>query len=82
MICVFDIGSANFQNNGDAILAPTKGSVKMVAAGQYNLTMEHPIDPEGKWKHLVPEALIRAPIPPELIENAYAGMDVDRKSVV
>lgn len=77
MICVYDIGSANFQNNGDAILDPTKGSVKMVAAGQYNLTMEHPIDPEGKWKHLVPEALIRAPIPPELIENAYAGMDVD-----
>ena len=52
MICVYDIGSANFQNNGDAILTPTKCTIKNVAAGQYDLTMEHPIDPDGKWVHL------------------------------
>lgn len=77
MICVYDIGSANYQNNGDAILIPTKCTIKNIAAGQYDLTMEHPIDPDGKWAHLQPEAIIRAPIPAELIENAYAGMDVD-----
>lgn len=77
MICAYDIGNTNFGNNGDAILTPTKCIVKNVAAGQYDLTMDHPIDPEGKWAHLQPEAIVKAPIPAELIENAFAGMDVD-----
>lgn len=77
MITVYDIGNVNFGTNGDAILSPTSCVIKNVAAGQYDLTMEHPIDPDNKWAHLQPEAIIRAPIPAELIENAYAGMDVD-----
>ena len=77
MICVYDIGSANYQNNGDAILIPTKCTIKNIAAGQYDLTMEHPIDPDGKWVHLQPEAIIKAPIPEEMIENAFAGMEAD-----
>ena len=77
MICVYDIGNSNYTNNGNAILIPTKCTIKNVAAGQYDLTMDHPIDPDGKWAHLQPEAIIKAPIPEELIENAYAGLDVD-----
>lgn len=77
MICAYDIGNSNFTNNGNAILTPTKCTIKNIAAGQYDLTMEHPIDPDGKWAHLQPEAIVKAPIPAELIENAYAGMDVD-----
>ena len=77
MICVYDIGTENFQNNGSAILIPTKCTIKNIAAGQYDLTMDHPIDPDGKWTHLQPEAVIKAPIPEELIENAFAGLDVD-----
>lgn len=77
MISVYDIGNSAFDKLGNVILAPTKCVIKNVAAGQYDLTMVHPIDPDKKWTHLVPEAIIRAPIPAELIENAYAGMDVD-----
>ena len=77
MICVYDIGNTAFDKNGDAVLTPTSGTVKNIAAGQYDLTLEHPIDPEGKWTHLVPEAVIRAPIPKELIENAFAGLEAD-----
>ena len=77
MISVYDIGNSAFDKLGDVVLAPTKCTIKNVAAGQYDLTMVHPIDPDGKWVHLQPEAIIRAPIPAELIENAYAGMDVD-----
>ena len=77
MICAYDIGNSNFTNNGNAILTPTKCTIKNIAAGQYDLTMEHPIDPDGKWAHLQPEAIVKAPIPAGLIENAYAGMDVD-----
>ena len=77
MISVYDIGNTAYDKNGDVVLMPTKGTVKNIAAGQYDLTLEHPIDPEEKWKHLVPEAVIRAPIPAELIENAFAGLEAD-----
>ena len=77
MTCVFDRTNTNFVGNGNVILIPTKCSHRQVAAGKYDLTMEHPIDPMGKWMHLVPEAIIRAPVPEETIENAYSGLDVD-----
>ena len=77
MICVYDSWNTAFDKNGDVVLTPTSGTVKNLAAGQYDLTLEHPIDPDGKWTHLVPEAVIRAPIPKELIENAFAGLEAD-----
>ena len=77
MISVYDFGNTNYSRIGNAVLTPTKCTIKNVAAGQYDLTMDHPIDPEGKWMHLVPEAIVKAPIPAELIENAFAGLDVD-----
>ena len=77
MICVYDIGNENYTANGDAILTPTECKVKMVAGGQYNLNMTHPIDPWGKWEHLVPEAILKVPIPEEVIESAISGLDVD-----
>ena len=77
MICVFDTDNTNYEGNGDAVLTPTKCSHIQAAAGKYDLTMEHPIDAEGKWAHLVPEAIIRAPVPIETIETAFSGMDVD-----
>ena len=77
MISVFDITNTNFSGNGNVILMPTKCSHRQVAAGKYDLTMEHPIDPTGKWMHIVPEAIIRAPVPEETIETAFSGLDVD-----
>ena len=77
MIHLYDPGHENFQNNGDVILTPISGSHKQIAGGSYDLTMVHPIDPEGKWAHLVPDAIIKAPVPEETIENAFSGMDVD-----
>lgn len=77
MICIYDIGNENFDRNGDAVLTPISGSHRQIAAGNYDLTMVHPIDPEGKWAHLVPDAIIKAPVPEETIENAYSGLAVD-----
>lgn len=77
MICVFDIGNSNYTGNGDAVLTPMECKLKNVAGGGYDLTMTHPIDPEGKWKHLVPGAVIKAPVPREEIENAFAGYAAD-----
>ena len=77
MICVFDIGNSNYTGNGDAVLVPVECKLHNVAGGNYDLTMSHPMDPGGKWKYLVPGAIIRCPVPEEKIENAYAGYDVD-----
>ncbi len=77
MICVFDVGNENFTGNGNAVLMPTSCRHHQVAAGKYDLTIEHPIDPTGKWAHIVPEAIIRAPVPEETIETAVSGLDVD-----
>lgn len=77
MICVYDIGNENFDNNGDAVLTPTSATVKQVAGGNYDLTMEHPIDAEGKWAHLVPGAIVKAPVQTEVIENSFSGVEAD-----
>lgn len=77
MICVYDPTNTAFSKNGDVILTPTSGKVKQIAGGNCELTLTHPIDLEGKWRHLVPDAVIRAPVPRETITNAKTGMEAD-----
>ena len=77
MISLYDIGNTAFDRNGDVILTPTEAKVKMVAGGNWDLTLTHPMDPEGKWAHLVPGAVIKTPVPKEEIANAYAGLEAD-----
>ena len=66
-----------FNNNGLAILEPTYGRFRTVAGGACEITMKHPIDSTGKWKYLIPEAIVRVPVPEETIENAFIGIEVD-----
>ena len=77
MICVYDIGNENFDRLGDAVLTPTSGSVKQAAGGSYEITLTHPIDPDGKWQHLIPGAIVKAPVPTETIDNAFVGYSAD-----
>ena len=77
MISVFDKGNTNYTGNGDAVLQPKECKLKNIAGGNYDLTMVHPIDQTGKWKHLQPGAIIRCPVPEEEIENAFAGYAAD-----
>ena len=77
MISLYSIGNTDFEKNGNAVLIPTEARVKMVAGGNYDLTMTHPMDPEGKWTYLQPGAVLKIPVPEEEIENAYAGMEAD-----
>ena len=64
MICVYDIGNTAYTGNGNAVLQPTECRLTNIAGGNYDLTMTHPIDPMGKWKHLQPGAVIRCSVPP------------------
>ena len=77
MICVYDIGNEDFEKNGDAVLTPLSGTSHNVAGGNYDMQMVHPIDPDGKWRHLVPGAIVKIPVPEEVIENSFSGYDAD-----
>ena len=77
MIYVYDKGNSAYDKNGNVIVFPKSGKVHMVAGGSYDLQMVVPMDPEGNWKHMIREAIVKAPVPEEVIENAYAGMEAD-----
>lgn len=77
MICVYDPTNTDFESNGNAVLMPTECRHTQAAAGKYDLTITHPMDPGGKWQHIVEEAIIRAPVQEETIETAVSGMEAD-----
>ena len=83
MVSVFDIGVSDFSGNGSAVLMPSEGRIRMVAGGACELTLTQPIADLSdvaigeRWRHLVPGAIIKAPVPRETIENAFIGVDVD-----
>lgn len=76
-ISVFAPNATQFNNNGLAVLFPTEGRLRTVAGGMCEITMKHPIDATGKWRFLVPGAIVRIPVPEETIGNAFVGLDVD-----
>ena len=79
MIQIYDIGNENYDRNGNAVLTPTAGRVTMQAGGACDISLTLPMDPEGKWRHVVPGAVVKAPVPREVIENAFAGTSADTR---
>lgn len=77
MISVYDIGNDRYTHNGDAVMEPLDGRVRQVAGGAYDLTLTAPLDARGKWQHLVPGAIVKAPVPVETIANSFSGEDAD-----
>lgn len=43
------------------VLAPTECTLHTVLNGEWNVTLQHPVDPEGRWKNIKEEAIISAP---------------------
>ena len=77
MIVVFDPLAQSYEGNGAAVLAPLDCRIRMAAGGEYSFSMDHPIDPWGKWKNLKREAIVRLPVPAERIENSFSGIEAD-----
>lgn len=50
---------------GQGLLTPTECTVTQEAGGEYSLTLRHPMTPDGRWRGLVPFAIVRAPVPAE-----------------
>ena len=81
MIHVYDKGNSAYDKNGNVILFPKSGTVRMAAGGNYELQMVCQMDAEERYKHLEVEAVVKAPVPKETITTAYSGMDVDVQKV-
>ena len=75
MVSVYDIWNTDYSSLGDAVLMPTSGTMRHIGGGSYDLTMTHPMDPWGKWKHLDYGAVLKIPVPEEVIENAFTGLE-------
>lgn len=77
MIQIYDIGNERYDRNGNAVLTPISGKLTMQARGGYDISMTVPMDPEGKWRHIVPGSVVKAPVPREVIENSFSGYAAD-----
>ena len=60
-ICVYDIETERdgFNNNGLAILCPSSCTVHEALNGEFNVSMRHPMDADGKWKFLLDRNYIK-----------------------
>lgn len=62
MICIYSQNNTEYAKNGDAVLIPTLCNLQMTINGTWELRLEHPYDPEERYKYIVEGAVIRADI--------------------
>ena len=61
MIQVYNRDNTDYTKNGDCVLFPETAEVHAVLNGAWEATLEHPLDPEGRWKYLTEEAVVKMP---------------------
>ena len=61
-VCVYDMHNPQnlFTDNGLCPLMPTKAEISEESNGLYELSLEHPIDAEGRWNRLLELNIIKA----------------------
>ena len=64
MICVYAPDSTDFTGNGLGPVSPLSCTVTETLNGEWELTLEHPLDDAGKWRRLVEAASCARPCPP------------------
>ncbi len=63
MICIYPADCTDFSSNGLGIVQPRSCTVTETLNGEWELTLEHPIDEEGRWTRLAEGNILRAPVP-------------------
>ena len=63
MICVYTPDCTDFSGNGIGPVSPLSCTVTETLNGEWELTLEHPLDEAGKWRRLVEGCILRAPVP-------------------
>lgn len=61
MIQIYNPDNTNFDQNGDMTLFPTSATVHPILNGAWEAELTHPIDREGRWKHIVKNAVVKMP---------------------
>lgn len=61
MIQIYDVGNTNYNKNGDIVLTPISATIHPILNGAWEAELTHPIDKEGRWKHIVEEAVVKMP---------------------
>lgn len=61
MIQVYSEGNINYTKNGDIVLTPTEAYTECELNGSWSAYISHPIDPEGRWKYLTEQAVVKMP---------------------
>ena len=90
MICVYTPDCTDFSGNGIGPVSPLSCTVTETLNGEWELTLEHPLDDAGKWRRLVEGCILRAPVPAAmtpgitmepLAEQAGTGLEVSLKKI-
>ena len=63
MICVYEAECIDFTGNGLGMLEPISCEVTETLNGEYEVTLEHPLDTQGKWQRLQVGRILRVPVP-------------------
>ena len=63
MICVYPANCTDFSGNGLGAVTPMSCTVTETLNGEWELTLEHPLDAQGKWRRLIEGNILRAPVP-------------------
>ena len=63
MICVYPPDCTDFSTNGLGPVSPSSCTVTETLNGEWELTLEHPFDTQGKWRRLIEGNILRAPVP-------------------
>lgn len=61
MIDIYKSDNTEYDKNGDMTLFPVSANVNAELNGAWTATLEHPIDPRGRWKYIVENAVVRMP---------------------
>lgn len=61
-ITIFDMWTLqdDFETNGLAVLTPISCTITEILNGEWTLSLEHPIDPDGKWQYILEKNIIKA----------------------
>ena len=61
MIDIYKSDNTEYDKNGDMTLLPVSANVNAELNGAWTATLEHPIDPRGRWKYIVENAVVQMP---------------------
>lgn len=61
MIQIYNPDNTDFEKNGDMPLLPSSATVHIVLNGAWEAELQHPIDPDGRWKYITEGAVVKMP---------------------